>query len=263
MFRPWTRLLTLACLALCVGASGAAAQVQLRYDPPDTNLVAGQTGRLSILVDQPLEIRTIDVTVQYDPAVLGSLGGAKGQLYTDSGIFTFDGFEEDTPGQWHGYSVLMGSGLFIQGPGELYYWDFEGLADGSAPLHTVSVYLSRPDGTWYETVLLPDGRVTVGDFAAASPVPLSAAPLRIAPNPFNPATGLSFYLLRAGPVRVTVHDVRGRQIATLLDETRPAGQVLLRWNGSDATGLAAPSGVYLFRVESLSGAQIAKGVLLE
>lgn len=262
MPRPKFPAVVWLALAACLFAPAAAAQVDLRFDPPDTNLTAGESCRLSILIDEPLEIRTIDVTVQYDPAVLGSLGGAKGQLYTDSGIYTFDGFEEETPGEWHGYAVLMGAGLFIQGPGELYYWDFEALADGATPLHTVSVYLSMTDGSWYETVLLPDGQVTVGDSSAVPELP-SGAPLRVGPNPFNPSTRLSFELLRSGPVRVTVHDAGGALVATLLDGIREAGLATVRWNGRDRAGRTAPSGMYLFRVESASGTRAAKGLLLE
>lgn len=264
MPRPRTRHSCLAVLVLCLVASGAFAQeVQLRYAPPDTNLTAGESCRLSILIDEPLEFRTIDVTVRYDPAVVASIGGGKGQLYTDSGIFTFAGFEETAPGEWHGYAVLMGSGLFVQGPGELYYWDFEALADGATPLHTVSVYLSRPDGTWYETVLLPDGRVTVGDYSAVTPPRAGNVPLDIAPNPFNPATTIAFELLATGPARLSVYDARGRRVAVLLDGFLRAGPVTVRWNGQVTDGGTAPSGTYLFRLDTAAGVQTAKGVLVE
>jgi hypothetical protein len=153
----------MAALALvCFAAAGAQAQVQLRFDPPDTTVAVGQPCRMSIVLDDTLRIRTIDVTVDYDTTVVRSLGGGAGTLYTSSGVFTFQGFEEDVPGQWHGYAVLMGAGLYIQGPGELYYWEFEGLIDGRSPVTTVSVYLSTTDGSWFESVELPGAQVTVG-----------------------------------------------------------------------------------------------------
>lgn len=260
-----TKSCSLACLALalCLATLPAIAQVDLRFDPPDTNLQAGQSCRLSILIDQPLEVRTIDVTVQYDPAVLGSLAGGPGALYTESGVFTFDGFENTAPGEWYGYSIAMGAGLFVQGPGELFYWEFEALADGSTPLHAVNVYLSMTDGTWYEAVALPDGRVDIGEVSGVPvPGPVASA-LHVGPNPFNPATEVSFELWRDGPVRLAVYDARGRRVAVLLDAPLPAGPVRARWDGRDDQGRGAPSGLYLFRLETDDGTRTARGVLLE
>ncbi len=49
---------------------------------------------------------------------------------------------------------------------------------------------------------------------------------------------------------VTVYDVAGRLVRTLLDEDRPAGAHAAVWNGLDAGGRAASAGVYFYRVES-------------
>jgi len=69
------------------------------------------------------------------------------------------------------------------------------------------------------------------------------------PNPFNPGTRLDFSLPDAGHARVRVHDVRGRLVATLVDELRPAGFQTVRWEGRDRSGQAVASGMYLARLE--------------
>ena len=65
------------------------------------------------------------------------------------------------------------------------------------------------------------------------------------PNPFNPATTVRFELARAGQTTLRVYDVAGRLVTTLIDEERAAGSAAARWDGRDARGRPAPSGVYL------------------
>lgn len=71
-----------------------------------------------------------------------------------------------------------------------------------------------------------------------------------APNPFNPATNLALDLPAPTQVVVDIHDVRGRRVRLLLDETRIAGRHVLRWDGTGDDGAAMPSGVYLVRVRA-------------
>ena len=65
------------------------------------------------------------------------------------------------------------------------------------------------------------------------------------PNPFNPSTTISFGMPEDGPVRLTVYDMLGRQMATLVDGFVVAGRHEVRF---DAGGLA--SGMYLYRLET-------------
>lgn len=65
------------------------------------------------------------------------------------------------------------------------------------------------------------------------------------PNPFNPVTTLSFHLPQPVSVRLTVHDILGREISVLLDGMLPEGGHHTSWDGS---GL--PSGTYLLRLRA-------------
>ncbi|UCF65509.1 MAG: T9SS type A sorting domain-containing protein, partial [bacterium] len=65
------------------------------------------------------------------------------------------------------------------------------------------------------------------------------------PNPFNPTTVISYQLAASGPVKLTVHNLIGQKVATLVDERQTAGVHSVVWN---ASGLA--SGVYLYRLEA-------------
>ncbi len=69
------------------------------------------------------------------------------------------------------------------------------------------------------------------------------------PNPANPATIVAWDLPAPGRLRLTVHDLRGRRVATPLDGFRPAGPGSLRWEARDREGRRLPAGVYHLRLE--------------
>ena len=77
------------------------------------------------------------------------------------------------------------------------------------------------------------------------------------PNPFNPETCFSWTMVRAGAVSLIVHDLRGKEIADLLDsQPMNAGEHTYLWNAS-----SLPSGVYVVAMK-LNGKQITRRVTL-
>jgi hypothetical protein len=70
------------------------------------------------------------------------------------------------------------------------------------------------------------------------------------PNPFNPRTEIALGLAVPAPVTVTVHDLAGRRMTTLLDQDLPAGDHRLTWTGADHRGRDVAAGVYLVRVRA-------------
>jgi hypothetical protein len=77
------------------------------------------------------------------------------------------------------------------------------------------------------------------------------------PNPFNPSTIIGFELLQAGRVTLRVFDVQGREVATIVEGTLPAGFHTRTFDGS---GLA--SGMYFYRLIAGSFIQTRKMLLL-
>lgn len=90
----------------------------------------------------------------------------------------------------------------------------------------------------------------------------SAAPLTFAleqnyPNPFNPTTVVSYQLPVANQVELIVYDLLSREVATLVNEYKPAGVYTVKF---DAGGLA--SGMYLYRLHAGSFVETRKLLLL-
>ncbi|HPN41056.1 MAG TPA: T9SS type A sorting domain-containing protein [Candidatus Cloacimonadota bacterium] len=73
---------------------------------------------------------------------------------------------------------------------------------------------------------------------------------RCSPNPFNPSTLVPYSLPESGPATIKVYDLRGRKVATLLDEYVTAGKHSVIWNGKDSAGTDVASGVYIMRLEA-------------
>jgi len=82
------------------------------------------------------------------------------------------------------------------------------------------------------------------------------------PNPFNPSTTVGYYLPRRCRVRIEVHDVSGRRVATLVDAERERGAHTAVWNGIDERGNAVASGVYFARLAAGKETLSRKMVLL-
>lgn len=249
---------------LLTAASGVWAAVELRYSPLDGTLAPGETARVSIMIDEPLDVRTIEVFVDFDPMVVATLGGGAGTLYTDSGFFLFKGFEEIAPGSWHGYCVVLGAEDFITGPGELFYWNVGTVAEGVSPVVTTSLVLTAADGTAFTDVTLPSTTLAVVDPASpAGDLPAATGSLEIFPNPFNPRTEVRFDLAAAGPARLEVFDTRGARLAVLHDGPLNAGPASFSWDGRSADGRLQPAGTYFFRLDLGGVRLVTKGVLVK
>ncbi len=78
------------------------------------------------------------------------------------------------------------------------------------------------------------------------------------PNPFNPVTRIPYALPVGGPVRLTVHDALGREVARLVDGLQPAGRYAVPFDAGDL-----PSGLYLYRLRSGAFVETRAMVLLK
>jgi len=113
------------------------------------------------------------------------------------------------------------------------------------PGDTTSLWLIEPTSVEDNDRLLPSMYLTATSY----------------PNPFNPATTISFSIAETQHVRVVVYDILGREIAVLANGTFPAGTNQVRF---DATGASnASSSVYLYRIETATGSVTGKMILLK
>ncbi len=72
------------------------------------------------------------------------------------------------------------------------------------------------------------------------------------PNPFNPETSIRYNLPVAGDVALRIYDLMGREMALIESGRKSAGEHFAVWNGKDASGKPAASGIYFYRLEARS-----------
>ncbi len=108
-------------------------------------------------------------------------------------------------------------------------------------------------GTWYRIVAHDVHGNASGSDAVASPGPGGVLPgeLRLAPPRPSPSSGaVEFDLPADGPVRLSIHDARGRRVAVPARGTFGAGPHRLVWDARDDRGRLLPPGVYTIRLEA-------------
>jgi hypothetical protein len=107
------------------------------------------------------------------------------------------------------------------------------------------------------------GAIHDGGAVAADPV--GSGELVLAqnhPNPFNPITSIEFSAPSRGRVTVRVYNLRGQRVATLVDGVVDAGRHVFVWKGTDASGAALASGIYLYEVSGFDQTVTRKLALL-
>jgi hypothetical protein len=83
------------------------------------------------------------------------------------------------------------------------------------------------------------------------------------PNPFNPITMLRYDLPKDALVNITIYDMLGREVRTLVNTTQDAGFKSVIWNATNNQGMSVSSGVYIYSIEAGEFTQTKKMVLLK
>jgi arabinogalactan endo-1,4-beta-galactosidase len=81
------------------------------------------------------------------------------------------------------------------------------------------------------------------------------------PNPFNPSTSIQYAISSSQFVQLKVYDVLGNEVATLVNEYKPAGNFEINYDASSSGGLS--SGIYFFRLTTELGIKSIKAILLK
>ena len=85
---------------------------------------------------------------------------------------------------------------------------------------------------------------------------------QIHPNPFNPRVSIRFELQGSGPVQLEVYDLAGRLVKVLAVRQGAAGSQVVQWDGRDAQGREAASGVYMICLQEGGVVDVRRAALL-
>ena len=83
------------------------------------------------------------------------------------------------------------------------------------------------------------------------------------PNPFNPVTTLRYDLPENGHVNITIYDMLGREVKTLINQTQDAGYRSVIWDATNDYGKPVSAGIYLYQIKAGEYISTKKMVLLK
>ncbi len=83
------------------------------------------------------------------------------------------------------------------------------------------------------------------------------------PNPFNPSTQIQFSISNETHVNLTVYNMLGQQIKTLVDQHTSSGAHKASWDGKNELGETAPNGAYYYRLQTRFGSRTMKMIMLK
>jgi hypothetical protein len=247
---------------------------------------------------QPEDDHTTDPGILCFVTGNGTPGGAAGENDVDNGkttlftpVFDLNGAISATVTYWRWYSNDWGGS-----PGED-WWDVEVTANGDDWVsleHTQTTaavwtqqtfdlgsYISLTDYVQIRYVAADEGggslvEAGVDDFLLTVVRPVMTdveevtlqLPTKLAlganfPNPFRSGTTFGIDLPRPTKVKVTVYDISGRRVATLVSKGLDAGHHEVQWLGRDQSGRRVASGVYFGRLEAEGQILTRKMLLLK
>jgi len=83
------------------------------------------------------------------------------------------------------------------------------------------------------------------------------------PNPFNPVTSLRYDLPEDGLINITIYDMMGRVVKTLVNGSQTAGFKSVQWDATNDRNEPVSSGLYLYTIQAGEFRQTRKMVLLK
>ena len=251
-----------------VGAGMAGAQgVHVAIIPATSQVTPGAVFDLDLQITEAGSlVNGFDAAIGYDPAALTLIPLSpttlqQGTLMTNACANTFHRF---TPGTntITIADVLLCAGVSVTGPGQIYRLRFQ--ASNTVQITHVTF---QPGLQFYNAGLFvnpafsSDAVVGIGTSVGVDPPAPARVGLRVSPNPAPGRTAFVIEVDRAGPLRMSVVDVRGRLVRRFEDSLATPGTRTLLWDGRDMAGRPVSAGVYLVTLEA-GGRSISSRVSL-
>ncbi len=96
----------------------------------------------------------------------------------------------------------------------------------------------------------------------SSPIPKATALMQNYPNPFNPQTTIRYSLAEDSNVLLTIHNLRGEVVTTLVNTSQSNGDHAVTWDGHNERGESVSSGIYFYRLKLDNGSSVTKKMVL-
>ncbi len=118
--------------------------------------------------------------------------------------------------------------------------------------------ISAVDYSGNESEKSNEVKITITDANDKSQIPLKYGLFQNFPNPFNPSTIIRYTVAKESFVNIILYNVLGKQIATLVNESKPAGNYSVQFNA-----INLPSGIYFYKMQAGTFVETKKLLLLK
>jgi type IX secretion system substrate protein len=83
------------------------------------------------------------------------------------------------------------------------------------------------------------------------------------PNPFNGVTTIPFELQKDGNVEISIYDILGRKVKTLINKPYTFGKHTITWDGTNANGKVVSSGIYFYQIKSMDFISLKRSLFIK
>jgi len=101
-----------------------------------------------------------------------------------------------------------------------------------------------------------------GNDTKSPPIPMATQLMQNYPNPFNPQTAIRYNLAEDTQVLLTIHNLRGEVVSTLVNGHQVGGEHTVAWDGTNQRGEKISSGVYFYRLHLGNGTSVTKKMVM-
>jgi hypothetical protein len=229
----------------------------IAFDPEavaEVTLTSADNIALRFNLDYEGMVRGLQFTLRYDPSMV-AMGAPQLVVLQDQVVISGN---EAQPGELTVVVVNTAGGGIQQADGQVLVvpLSLKARRGETARIDLRDVLLAGPEGR-----LIPvQAKSTTLDMEI---LPRQFALHQNFPNPFNPVTEIQFDLPEQGQVTLTIYNLAGRRVRTLISGEMKAGYHSVVWNGLSDSGKPAASGIYFYSLEAKNFHATKKMVLLK
>jgi hypothetical protein len=223
---------------------GPAASVELLKDQIPTADVV----QIPLWADIGLEASAVQYEITYNSNHLEAIDVQTGEMISGMQVSNNLGV-----GKINGVVYNIGTHTFGPAAGEMANFAFRVKGGSYDPVHDISL----------SQFLIVNQAASFISTEIKGRIPDSYMLNQNYPNPFNATTNISFDLPNDGNVELSIYDLLGRKIVTLINSFLPAGSHTLTWNGRSQTGETVATGIFFYRLRAADFDETKKMTLIK
>ena len=257
-------------------------QVTTTYAEHTVDIMENQDGvsiRFIMTANSNGKARIDDVYLNdYDEALPVTLSSFTAQYAFGSPILSWSTQSEVDNMGWNVYRSTVGN------MGQSMILNVEGMIAGAGTTSEPTDYSYRDEHDiifnvtywyWLESISISGDAELFGPITLtipyndpnsnSTPIPIEYGLFQNYPNPFNPSTEISFMLTVDSRVELSIYDIEGRKVITLLDNEIVSGEQIhsIVWNGKDQAGKNVSSGIYFYKLSDGENIETRRMLLIK